>query len=192
MVLARLDEQVALDGRVYALTTNEWASGAVTPGGYTLLESLHLEGSVPVFTYALADALLQKRNWMAYGANTTYVTYCLVRACRPARLTLTPIGGFRDYHSHNIGAEERPAVQLAENGARVTYADRTPLLAKDKPRHVPPGADLVLGLLPPCRGLSRLRHQWRPFLAWPFLRRVGARRPINFRRLAAQEAAVDG
>lgn len=121
MVLARLDEQVTLEGQVYALTTNEWAGGIITPPGYTFLESFDLEGTIPVFTYALADALLEKRIWMAHGANTTYVTYHLLRGRRPIRLSLLPIGGWRDYHSHHAGIGERPAVQVVDHGVRVTF-----------------------------------------------------------------------
>jgi predicted glycogen debranching enzyme len=126
LVLARLDEQATLDEQVFALTTNEWLGGAVAPHGYTLLESFQLEGNVPVFTYALADALLQKRIWMAHGANTTYVTYSLVRGHGPLHLRLTPIGGWRDYHSHNLGIKEQPAVELVENSVRVTAHTNAP------------------------------------------------------------------
>ncbi len=119
LVLARLDEQVARDGRIFALTTNEWTGGTISPRGYTLLESFHLEGSIPVFTYALADALLQKRVWMAHGANTTYVTYRLARGRHSIQINLTPIGGWRDYHSHNRGLTARPTAHPVEHGVRV-------------------------------------------------------------------------
>lgn len=121
LVLARLDEQVAYDGRIYDLTTNEWAGGNVAPRGHELLESFHLEGSIPVFTYALADALFQKRIWMAHGANTTYVTYSLVRGNQPVQLSLTPIGGYRDYHSHNVGASARPILEALDSAVRVDH-----------------------------------------------------------------------
>jgi predicted glycogen debranching enzyme len=88
-----------------------------------LLESFRLEGNLPVFTYALSDALLEKRIWMAHGANTTYVTYSLVRGRGPARLTLTPMGGYRDYHSHNLGDDARPALDPVECGVRLEYPD---------------------------------------------------------------------
>ncbi len=127
MVLARLDEQVSLGDQAFALATNEWVGGAIAPHGYTLLESFELEGATPLFTYALADALLQKRVWMARGANSTYVSYSLVRGNRPLRLRLTPIGGWRDHHGHIQGVKIQPAVQLAGNGARVTFqADASP------------------------------------------------------------------
>ena len=38
---------------------------------------------LPVWTFALGDALLERRIWMAHGANTTYVAYRLLRGSRP-------------------------------------------------------------------------------------------------------------
>ena len=54
-----------------------WASGAVEPDGYRLIERFRLLGTTPVWTYAAADALVEKRVWMAPGANTTYVRWLL-------------------------------------------------------------------------------------------------------------------
>jgi hypothetical protein len=39
-----------------------------------LLESFALEGTVPKWTWALADALQECRGYMARGRNTSYVT----------------------------------------------------------------------------------------------------------------------
>ena len=56
--------------------------GSTTALGHRQIESFALEGTVPRWRYAVADALLEKRVWMAQGANTTYVSYRLV-ARRP-------------------------------------------------------------------------------------------------------------
>ncbi len=58
LVLARLEEEAVYNGQPYPLSTNEWASGTVSPQGYKLLQSFHLEGTVPVFTYALLEKRL--------------------------------------------------------------------------------------------------------------------------------------
>ena len=57
----------------YALSTHEYADGTVDPHGYRGLVGSRLDGALPVWTFALADALVQGRVWMAYGWNTTYV-----------------------------------------------------------------------------------------------------------------------
>ena len=81
--------EVALyDGRSYPLHTNRWADGAVEPHGYRHIEHFQLEGTIPVWKFACADALLEKRIWMQQGVNTTYVRYHLCRATRPLALTI--------------------------------------------------------------------------------------------------------
>ncbi len=80
LLLAKLDELVEYGGQKFDLATNRWTGGAVAPAGFVNIERFHLEGSVPVWTYALADALLKKRVFMQPGVNTTYVTYRSARA----------------------------------------------------------------------------------------------------------------
>ncbi len=60
-LVSAIDEIVHYDGADFSLSTHRWASGAVDPQGFLLLEDFHLEGTTPVWTYALADALLEKR-----------------------------------------------------------------------------------------------------------------------------------
>src|SRR5438128_2109363 len=93
---AKLDESVTYDGSSWELGANRWASGVVTPEGYRFIERFRLEGGAPVWTYACADALLEKRVWMEQGANTTYVQYKLVRASQPLELTLKALVNYRD------------------------------------------------------------------------------------------------
>src|SRR5437762_14048934 len=78
-LVSAIDEIVHYDGADFSLSTHRWASGAVDPQGFLLLEDFHLEGATPVWIYALAGALLVKRVWMRPGENTTYAHYTLVR-----------------------------------------------------------------------------------------------------------------
>src|SRR5271165_1206936 len=79
-LVAKLDETARYDGSEYDLSTNRWASGAVEPKGYLHIESFRLEGTTPVWHFALGDAVLEKRIWMSQGQNTTYIQYTLLRA----------------------------------------------------------------------------------------------------------------
>jgi hypothetical protein len=45
--------------------------------GFRLFERFHLKGTIPEWTFALADVLLVKRVWMQHGASTTYIRYDL-------------------------------------------------------------------------------------------------------------------
>jgi predicted glycogen debranching enzyme len=94
---AKVDEHVEYGGRRRPLFANRWADGTVDPRGYEDLEEFRLEGTTPVWTYACADARLEKRVFMEPGANTTYVRYALVRASRPITLELKALVNYRDY-----------------------------------------------------------------------------------------------
>ncbi len=99
LLLAKLDEWAEMAGAVYPLACNEFQDGAIDPHGYRHLESFHLEGTRPVWRFALADAILEKRVWMAHGHNTTYVTYRLERGQRPVHLALVVLANHRDHHA---------------------------------------------------------------------------------------------
>ena len=63
LLVAKVDETLAYDGATLALATNRWAGGAVDPLGYRAIEHFALDGTTRVWTYAVADALVEKRVW---------------------------------------------------------------------------------------------------------------------------------
>jgi predicted glycogen debranching enzyme len=95
------------------LSANEFAGGTISAAGFVHLESFAVEDGVPTWRFAIADALLEQQIFMAPGANTSYLRLELLRASSPLRVTLKPLVTYRDYHSHNRGAQ---ALQL-ETGA---------------------------------------------------------------------------
>src|SRR6516162_6118952 len=60
VLLASLDESVDYDGITYSLATTRWRDGTLAPQGNRYLERFHLEGTVPTWTYACSDMLLEK------------------------------------------------------------------------------------------------------------------------------------
>jgi predicted glycogen debranching enzyme len=128
LLLAKLDETVEYNNIVYALHTNRWADGSVDPHGYRHIESFALEGTIPTWKFACADALLEKQIWMQHGVNTTYVRYRLTRTTQPLELTLKALVNYRDYHgdTHSNGWEM--TVEPVERGVCIAAtADATPL-----------------------------------------------------------------
>jgi len=118
-LVALFDEVVRYAGADFSLTTHRWASGAIEPRGFLNLESFHLEGTTPVWTFALADALLEKRVWMRQGENTTYIQYTLLRGSAPVDLELNALVNYRDFHSLTHAGNWRMNIQPAEHGLRV-------------------------------------------------------------------------
>jgi len=122
-LVASLDETVHYAGASYPLATHRWASGAVDPRGYLALESFRLEGTRPVWTYALADALLEKRLWMRQGENTTYMQYTLVRGSAALEVELKALVNYRDFHSTTSAGEWRMHVEPVAHGVMVRAFD---------------------------------------------------------------------
>ncbi len=131
LMLAKLDETAEYDGiqaengHYYPLYVNRWSNGAslTEPDGTHHLNRFHLEGTTPVWTYACADALLEKRIWMQRGANSTYIQYRLTRASGPMLLQSKAFVDYRDYHSTTIINEWQPEIIPVERGLRLRLFD---------------------------------------------------------------------
>ncbi|MEZ4770048.1 MAG: amylo-alpha-1,6-glucosidase [Caldilineales bacterium] len=135
LLLARLDEEASYRGQSFPLYSNRRADlpGArpgeswITPPGYRYLERFRLEGGIPVWSYAFADALLEKRVWMQQGANTTYVRYDLVRAAGPVSLHLQPLATCRDHHGNVLaGGTFAVLVEGVAGGLRIAARNAPP------------------------------------------------------------------
>lgn len=119
LLVAKLDETVAYDGLATALGANRWADGTVEPQGFRAIERFGLEGTTPVWVYAVGDALLEKRVWMEPGANTTYVRYRLLRGRAPLALEVKALVNHRDHHAVTRGNGWRMAVTPVKHGLSV-------------------------------------------------------------------------
>ncbi len=123
-LVATFDEIVHYAGAEFSLSTHRWSSGAIDPQGYLNLESFHLEGTTPVWTFALADALLEKRVWMRQGENTTYIQYTLVRRSAPVEMELHALVNYRDFHSSTHAGDWRMNIQPVDHGLKIVAFDR--------------------------------------------------------------------
>jgi predicted glycogen debranching enzyme len=140
-LVAGLDEIVRYAGAEYSLATHQWASGVVDPKGFLNIESFCLDGMTPVWTYALADALLEKRVWMRHGENTMYVEYTLLRAGSAIEMELKALVNYRDFHASTHAGDWRMKIDPVENGVQIVAFDgATPFYlkcagAQCEPRH---------------------------------------------------------
>ena len=142
LLVAKLEETAQYDGEEYALFADRWADGTINPRGYNHLERFHLEGTTPVWTFACADARLEKRIWMQTGANTTFVQYSLISASGPLHLDLKVLVNYRDYHATAHAGDWRMNIEQVERGLRiVAFEGATPFYllsasAREEPAHV--------------------------------------------------------
>ena len=125
VLLSKLDETATYDGRNYSLFTNQWngPDAALEPAGFLHLERFRLEGTTPVWTYAIADARLEKRVWMEHGANITYVRYDLLQATQPLRLEMKALANYRDFHATTQAGDWRMQVEPINRGMQITAFD---------------------------------------------------------------------
>lgn len=102
LLLTKIDDTVNYNQESFPLFCNRWQGNAVDPTGYQNIESFYLDGTMPVWNFAVADALLEKRIWMQPKANITYVYYTLKRANKPLNLSLKALVNYRSYHGGTL------------------------------------------------------------------------------------------
>ena len=119
VLVGGLIEWATYNGHRYPLSTHEYADGTIDPHGYRHLQSFSLRGTLPVWIFALGDALLERRMWMVYGANTTYIRYRLLRATGEVSLEITPLVTYRDFHSLSSGQGWQPGTEGLSNGVLI-------------------------------------------------------------------------
>ncbi len=119
LLVSKLEATARLGTDLFPLTTNEYLDGTINPHGYHNLESFELDGMTPVFCWAVAGCLLKQRIWMAYGQNTTYVTYTLVRAAHPIALEIIPLCTAREPWGKTDARGWAPNVRSDQDGLRV-------------------------------------------------------------------------
>lgn len=123
-------EAVLVDGdHRYPLTTNHWASGAIEPSGYRLIESFRLEGSTPVWRFEIGDILVEQRIWFVPGKRVLCLGWTLVRPPdRPIALDITLLCNDRDHHGETRG-DAHPALSAElHDGALRLMKDGQPRL----------------------------------------------------------------
>ncbi len=105
LLVAKIELSAQYLGIDSDLAANEFVGGAVSGRGFFHLESFAVLDGIPTWRFAIADALLEQRIFMAPGANTSYLRLELLRASAPLRVTLKPLVTYRDYHSQGRGAQ---------------------------------------------------------------------------------------
>jgi predicted glycogen debranching enzyme len=136
LLVSKVNETVTYLGQTTDLYCDRWADGAVQPQGYLQLESFRLEGTIPIWVYAIADARLEKRIWMEPGADTTYLRYTLSRASAPMALNLKVMVNHRSHHHSTQGDDWQIAIAPCPQGLRIdAKAEAAPfyLLSENAP-----------------------------------------------------------
>ncbi len=192
-LVSAIDEIAYYLGTDYSLATHRWSSGAVDPRGFLHLESFHLEGTMPVWTYALADALLEKRVWMRQGQNTTYIQYTLARGSSAMEMELKALVNYRDFHSLTDARDWRMRIEQVEHGVMVlAFEGATPFYLKSLAATCEPRHEWYLGCYlaeETARGLDD--HEDRLFAAL-FRAKLEVGATVTFVATREANASLDG
>lgn len=102
LILSKVDESIQLDDKKYDLYTNICKN--YISEGYKYIVSFEKE-YIPIYTYHVEDVIIKKYICMEYGKNTVIVFYQIYNKNHIAKLTLTPILNFRDFHADTYNHE---------------------------------------------------------------------------------------
>jgi predicted glycogen debranching enzyme len=99
VLLSKVEETLAVNGRVYELGTNRYP-GVVHPEGFQFLTQFRLD-PFPIFTFSVGGIEIERKLFMVQGLNTTIIKYQLIAApsATHVQLEIRPLIAFRDYHS---------------------------------------------------------------------------------------------
>lgn len=125
VLLAKLDASVVYEGRSADLSANRWHDDTIAPDGFRFITEFRLDGRVPVWRYAIADALIERRVWMR-DAGTTFVRYTLARGRSPLALSLKAYVNDRDYHALTRAFDVRDVTQIDGSSATIALGAGTP------------------------------------------------------------------
>ncbi|MGK5741623.1 amylo-alpha-1,6-glucosidase [Micromonospora sp. URMC 103] len=122
--LVSLDPAVLLpSGARVRLGAHEWASGAVDPRGFELLEQFALVDGVPRWRWRIGDVVIERELAMLPGRSCVAVVHRLV-AGGPVRLDLAAACTWRDAHGERRADGPAPRVDAVAGGAVVEGAFR--------------------------------------------------------------------
>lgn len=117
VLLAKLDEEIQVEGHVYKLGTNEYLTNVLDPDGFVYLEQVTLEGALAEFVYQAAPFELTKTIWMDPVHAITYIHYRLGEHSVRAQLTLVPLCDNRAFDSvTHAGQDNQLTLEALPNG----------------------------------------------------------------------------
>ncbi len=113
LLLAKLEEEVIIDGRAYKLFASETVGGFSGCGFNYLLEFNRFP--FPAYIYEIEDCILKKEIILVSGRNTVLIRYSLINHNeRLVRLHVFPLITCRDYH-HTVRRNDWPFEVVEDN-----------------------------------------------------------------------------
>lgn len=115
-MLSKVDESIQIGEKKYNFYTNIGKNYIAK--GYEYLVQFEKE-YIPIYTYQIEDVVIKKYICMEYGKNTVVVYYKIFNKSHEAKLILTPIINFRDFHTDTNGHEFKIKQEERNNKLKV-------------------------------------------------------------------------
>lgn len=116
LILSKVDESVEIQGKKYDLYSNICKN--YISEGYKNLEKFEKE-YIPIFTYKIENMTITKSICMEHGRNTVGILYHIENNGEDAKLTVTPILNFRDFHEMNTNHNFNLKQEIKERKIKV-------------------------------------------------------------------------
>jgi predicted glycogen debranching enzyme len=120
VLLAKLEGTVTYFGKAFELFSNSWQPDEATPDGFKYIESFRLEGTMPVWTFDVAGARIEKRLWMRPGKNTTYIRYTVLESDGPVEFSIKALANYRDHHARTRDTSMQLGIEPLDHGIKIT------------------------------------------------------------------------
>ncbi len=118
--LAKLDEEINVNGNTYLLGANEF-SDAIFPRGFIHLKSFSISPH-PTYVYEVPDFEIKKTVFMPHEKNVTVIFYRMLnKSSSEVKATLTPLLTCRHYHSVVNKSRNGLKFALNQNGNREVH-----------------------------------------------------------------------
>jgi predicted glycogen debranching enzyme len=129
LVWAKADAELVDGDEHWPLFTNRWTSGAISPAGHIHTECFYLDGTIPVWLFAIGLIRIEARIWLEPGANTAYAAWRLLAApelcSRPLSLRVRLMVDDRDHHGQTRTGDIDPQLEADPVRLRVRQRGHT-------------------------------------------------------------------
>jgi predicted glycogen debranching enzyme len=122
LVWAKADAELVEGEQSWPLFTNRWSGGAISPAGHVHIESFELDGTIPVWTFAIGLIRIEARVWLEPDAHTTYTAWRLLAAPEPSTslsLRVRLMINDRDHHAQTTARAIDPRLEAEQTRLRV-------------------------------------------------------------------------
>lgn len=116
LILSKVDESIEIDGTKYDLYSNMGKNYLAS--GYQYIAEFEKE-YVPIYTYKVNRTIIKKYICMVHEQNTVVILYRVYNLGKKAKLTLTPLLNFRDFHRENYNHEFNIKQEIHNNKVKI-------------------------------------------------------------------------